>query len=173
MVAITLIASVSAFAQDKSATIEKMFTNGTYVPYETVIEVPGKNKTEIYTAIKLWYGKTFNNAKEVIQSDVPGEVIVAVGNSSVAGATYWYEITTLIKDGKFKTTVNCRKILIANILLPSLDTYYSDWKEKKAGFFSRTGAMSNKELIMVDVVYNTNDGLVKGMNKEVQNYNSF
>ena len=175
MVAITLIASVSVFAQDKSVIIEKMFSTGVYVPYEAVVEVPGKTKTEIYSAIKMWYGKTFKGAKDVIQSDVAGEGIVGVGNEVKDGDTYWFEITTLIKDGKFKTTVNCRKIVVSqyNILLPSLDVFYSDWKEKKAGFFSKTGAMSNKEFVMVDLVYNTNESIVKGMSKEVQNYNSF
>ena len=167
--------SLFSFGQDKSVIIEKMFSNGEYVPYESVVEVPGKTKTEIYSAIKMWYGKTFKGAKEVIQSDVPGEVIVGVGNETKEGDTYWFEITTLIKDGKFKTTVNCRKIVVSqySILLPPLNVFYSDWKEKKAGFFSKTGAMSNKEFVMVDLVYNTNESIVKGVIKEVQNYNSF
>jgi hypothetical protein len=153
--------------------IEGMFENGKYKEFSKVVECPNKSKSEIYTALKLWYGKTFNSAKEVIQSDVPGEIIVGVGNSSVAGSTYWYEITTLIKDGKFKTTIGCRKILVSNILLPSLETYYLEWKEKKIGFFTKTGSMSNKELIMVDIVHKTNEGIVKGMTNEVESYNSF
>ena len=33
------------------------------------------------------------------------------------GDTYWFEITTLIKDGKFKTTVNCRKIVVSHPII--------------------------------------------------------
>jgi hypothetical protein len=175
MVTITLIASVICFSQDNSSVIEKMFNNGQYTPYENVVEVTGKNKNEIYSAIKMWYGKTFKSAKNVIESDVAGEVIVGVGNETVDGVTYWFEITTMIKDNKFKTIVNHRKIVDSKygVEMPPLEVFYSDWKNNKSGFFSKTGSMTNKEFVMVDLVYKTNCNITKGITKEVQNYNSF
>ena len=175
ILAFTLTTSLISFSQDNSVIIEKMFNNGQYNPYENIVEVSGKNKNEIYSAIKMWYGKTFKSAKNVIHSEVNGEVIVGVGNVLVEGVTYWFEITTMIKDNKFKTTINCREIVDSKygVSMPKLEVFYSDWKDKKTGVFSKTGSMSNKEFVMVDLVYKTNNNIIKEITKEVQNYNSF
>jgi hypothetical protein len=157
--------------------IESMFPDGKYKQFEIITEVPGKSKNEIYLGLKSWYAKTFNNPKEVIQSDVPGEIIQGVGKTIRDSYIYDFEITTMIKDGKYKTSITPRKITSVTgktqIQFPPLEKCYADWKEKKAGVFSTTGAMSNKVFVMVDLVYGTHKGFVDGINKEVNSYASF
>jgi hypothetical protein len=163
--------------ENASSIIESMFPDGKYKQFEIITEVPGKTKNEIYLGLKSWYAKTFNNPKEVIQSDIPGEIVQGVGKIISGFYVYDFEMTTVIKDGKYKTSITPRKIsmMVGKSLMPypPLEKCYLDWKEKKAGVFSTTGAMSNKVFVMVDLVYGTHKGFVNGINKEVNSYASF
>ncbi len=159
------------------AILESMFPDGKYKTFEIVTDAPGKSKNEIYLGIKSWYAKTFNNPKEVIQSDIAGEIVQGVGRTSGGPYLYDFEITTVIKDGKYKTTINPRKITTVagktSMPYPPLEKCYSDWKENKAGFFSTTGSMDNKVFVMIDLVYSTHARFVTEIKKEVEAYASF
>ncbi len=171
----TIPPAKTTVAKSTPEIIESMFENGKYKEFVVVVDCQNKTKTEIYTALKLWYGKTFKAAKEVIQSDVAGEVIVGVGNSVIGGVRYKYEITTLIKDNKFKTSISFRELNNASGAVqyfPPLEDFYTDWKNKKAGFFCKTGSMEFKESVLVGI-YIENNGIVEGMKKEINNYDSF
>lgn len=184
-VALLATVSLTSFGQDlipinpenAPSIIESMFPDGKYKQFEIITEAPGKSKNEIYLGLKSWYAKTFNNPKEVIQSDIAGEIVQGVGKVVSGDYIYDFEITTMIKEGKYKTTINPRKITVVvgktSMPYPPLEKCYSDWKDNKAGFFSTTGAMSTKVFIMVDLVYGTHKNFVNGIMREVNNYASF
>ncbi len=84
-------------------------------PIESVIDVPGRNKDQIYTATKSWIAENFRSAKSVIELDdrQTGQII---GNASIRwpcsglaclGQTDWkldFTMRVDTKDQKMKVT---------------------------------------------------------------------
>jgi hypothetical protein len=49
---------------------------------EDIVNIPGKEKNEIYTASKIWIAETFNSAKAVIEID-DKEMGLIIGNGTI------------------------------------------------------------------------------------------
>ncbi|MDA0195911.1 MAG: DUF4468 domain-containing protein [Bacteroidetes bacterium] len=81
-----------------------------------VIQADNTSKDELFTKINLWFGKTYNSAKDVIQmSDREGGVIVGKGLFSYSfGKTIYgcydgnidYAITVQVKDNRFRVELS-------------------------------------------------------------------
>ena len=106
-------------------------------------------------------------------------MIVAKGNTvknyGLSGVRYHYTITTQFKDNKMKVVIEPNRITpdAGNMEYPTVEKFYSDYKDNKNGVLSRTGAKGFKEFMLVDLVYNNDKSIVDNITKEVINYNSF
>lgn len=79
-----------------------------------VVEMPEKNKSQLYSSAREWFAEVFNSAEDVLQMDNPtlGTLIGKVKGSVVAyyddvsiDSPYNYTIKISIKDGKYKYTI--------------------------------------------------------------------
>lgn len=114
MVAITLIASVSVFAQEnKTFTIDSLYQNKSeMILYSKVIEFPGKNKSEILNGVKNWASVNFVSLKEVLVSESEDQIVLNYITKSFYVKTLgmttvcdWYvRLVIEFKDGKVRVT---------------------------------------------------------------------
>jgi hypothetical protein len=113
MVAITLIASVSVFAQEKTFTIDSLYQNKSeMIIYSKVIEFPGKTKSEILNGIKNWASVNFVSLKEVLVSETDDQIVLNYLTKSFYIKTFgmrsdlsWYvRLVIEFKDGKARVT---------------------------------------------------------------------
>lgn len=84
-------------------------TDSDFITYSSVIEIPDKNKDEIYDKIKLYLVESYNNFREVVQLDDKnnGTIILKATMRFVNAGPYYegwidYSLKITIKDGKFK-----------------------------------------------------------------------
>lgn len=84
---------------------------------DTVIQVPNKTSSEIYTSVKSWIATSFKSANSIIQMDDPQNGIivgkVCFSYTAPGGMTYRcidgyvnYTMQLRIKDGRFKITLS-------------------------------------------------------------------
>jgi hypothetical protein len=167
-----------SFSQDHDKLIEEMFEGGVY-KFEKIFEIDGKSKNDIYNATKLWLGKSFKSAKDVIQVDNVGELIVSKGNivkhkRGYVSVRYTFLITTFFKDNKIKISITPDDISsLDGNKYPSVQTYYNDYKAKKNGAFSSSGGKAWKEFILMEVVYDNNVTIMNSIVEEIRKYSSF
>jgi hypothetical protein len=105
-------------------------------------------------------------------------LILGVGNYSSGGGattetTYWFTITTMIKDGKMKVSIESKNISPYGAVTKPLQEYYDDYVSNKNGFFSTTGAKSYKEWLFSDLVYKTNVNMINSLAKEINKTEDF
>ena len=87
------------------------------ITYENVVDVPGKNATEIYQKIMDWFQGYYKNPGEVIRQndttkhEVTGKPRFRISNppdkegNKTDGGLVQYTITVAAKDGRFKYTL--------------------------------------------------------------------
>jgi len=80
-----------------------------YITYNSVVDVPGKDKQEIYDKIKLYLVERYNNFREVVQLDdkTNGIIVLKAAMRFVEGGAYYqgwidYTVKIQVKDEKFK-----------------------------------------------------------------------
>lgn len=113
MVAITLIASVSGFAQEKTFTIDSFYQKKEeLLIYSKVIEFPSKTKSEIINGFKNWGSTSFVNLKEITVSETEDQIVLNYTTKQMyvkfLGATTvceWYvRLIAEFKDGKVRVS---------------------------------------------------------------------
>lgn len=77
--------------------------------YTSIIEVPGKSKSELFTATNVWFADNFVSSKSVIQySDKEAGKVVGKYHSQVAVGLAYHEtnqtVQVDVKDGKVRLT---------------------------------------------------------------------
>ena len=135
MVAITLIASVSVFAQENdtvpSVKSFEDFTTGLYTT--KVVEIEGKSQKELVNYFKNWVGVNFRSSKDVIVSETESQIVLnyitkTTGYLRLLGIknydeTSWYvRVVAQFKDGKMRLMI------------------YDDGNVFKAGTYSQYGS---------------------------------
>ncbi len=83
------------------------------IHYENVVEVDSATAKDLYNRCKVWVGKTFKSAKNVIQSDTEDEVVLdswlpiyIKSLMSTSEQQCWFRLSISFKDGKFKYVLN-------------------------------------------------------------------
>jgi hypothetical protein len=83
------------------------------IEYKEVIEVSNTNKNNIHKKVKTWFGKTFNSAGSVIQTETEDNITakaalpikIEYGKQSIF--TNWYYILSIdLKDNKCRIIAN-------------------------------------------------------------------
>lgn len=107
-----LVLSSFAFAQTfnltQSGFVDAQDNQKNYI----VLKFPGKTKSEIYTATKLFLNKQFNDPNKVIAVVDNEQIVVnAVENKAVlASLDYHYNEVYTFKDGKIKYEPNIKRL---------------------------------------------------------------
>jgi Domain of unknown function (DUF4468) with TBP-like fold len=103
---------------------------------ESVIDVPGRAKDQIYSSTKIWIAETFNSAKAVIEDDdkeagrVIGNGLIQYPCSGISclGKEDWkigFTMRVDVKDQKFRITFSNIKLSFpasrGSIFVPGID----------------------------------------------------
>lgn len=170
LLVVLVMCSVISFGQTNSEIIEKMYDNG--FKHEVVVEFPGKTKHEIYTHTRQWFGEMFRSGNDVVNSDILDVVIVGKGNilDYEWHTRYHFTMTVMFKDNRMKVRIIPNKLgpeTPGQQIFPPLEKFYSDYRNNKNGFTSRTGNKKYKEFLFVTLIHGTNTSMVETLTNKI------
>lgn len=111
LLAAVAIVAAAAPAQELADRLKKNPKTG-LVTFERIIEVPNKNKEQLYHDCHVWTARLYNNANVVVQiaDEKRGEIIAKPLAEfyflKVAKAAAYYALTIQTKDGKVRATID-------------------------------------------------------------------
>lgn len=114
--------------------------------YSEVVQVEGKNLSELYTSAREWFALTFKSANDVIQMDDPvsgkliGKGSTHVSENYISGkglmavpiAMEWYPNFTIkveVREGRYKCDITDITIKSTSEYLGTVETSYQSYLE--------------------------------------------
>lgn len=142
---------------------------------QEVLTAEGKTPDQIYKDIKVWFGDTYSDSKEVLEVD-DKDAMVLMGKAfrtiivpgvlgQVSEDRLWYSIKMEIKDGRFRLS------LYDFLFQPKGEIAYADKRPVESWFgeygIRKNGKMRKYTTVMRDEINATFLGLKESISKKV------
>ncbi|WP_372751610.1 DUF4468 domain-containing protein [Labilibaculum sp.] len=124
--------------------------------FTEVVEISGKNKSQLYSSAREWFAETFKSAEDVLQMDdsIAGKLIgKGMGDITVKSGmvpvsfNYDFTVKVFIKEGKYKYIIQDIAVISEGIR-----TNYEDYEAAKEKFKNK-----KKRVAFFDEILNSID----------------